>query len=128
MIIGIGIDLVEVERFSEALERHGDRFRKRLFTDGEMEYCSRCRYPERHLAARFAAKEAASKCFGTGISGGIRFRDFEIYNNSAGAPFLRLHGKAAELFEERNAVSIHVSLTHTDVSAAATVILEGSPP
>ncbi len=125
MILGIGIDLVEVERFAEAIERHGDRFKKRLFTEGEMEYCNRCRYPERHLAARFAAKEAAAKAFGTGIARGVRFRDFEVYHNEAGAPFLRLHGKAAELYEQRRAAGIHVSLTHTDVSAAATVVLEG---
>lgn len=125
MILGIGIDLVEVDRFARMMERHGDRMRKRLFTDGEWDYCHGHRYPERHLAARFAAKEAASKAFGTGIAQGVRFTDFEICNDGAGAPHLRLHGKAAEMFVERNGTGTHVSLTHTDNNAAASVVLEG---
>jgi holo-[acyl-carrier protein] synthase len=121
-IIGIGIDLVEVTRFSAAIERHGTRFLARIFTDAEIEYCAG---RAERLAARFAAKEAAAKAFGTGIGAAMGFREIEIVCSSDGRPRLEFHGTAASTASDRGVTVTFVSLTHTESFAAAQVLLCG---
>jgi holo-[acyl-carrier protein] synthase len=124
MIVGTGIDIAEVERIREAIERHGERFLKRIFTEGEIQYCeSKANRVERY-AARFAAKEAGMKAIGTGWNHGVRWRDIEVARKPGGRPTLLLHGKAAEFAAKLGATNIALSLTHTAEEAMAQVILE----
>ncbi|RMG46747.1 MAG: holo-ACP synthase [Acidobacteria bacterium] len=125
MILGIGIDVTEIGRVEEAMARHGERFERRILTDRERDYCRRHRFPAPHVAARFAAKEAALKALGTGLSGGIAWRDVEIARGRTGAPALELHGRAAEVAAALGVTRAHVSLTHGRGVAAAVVVLEG---
>jgi holo-[acyl-carrier protein] synthase len=124
-VLGVGMDLVEVARFSEALQKQGDRFVQRIFTPQEQAYCGAKKDPAPFYAARFAAKEAVSKAFGTGIGAAIGWLDIEVAHTPAGAPVVRLSGKGAELALERGVTEVLVSLTHTSVTAGATVILQG---
>ncbi|HZE26136.1 MAG TPA: holo-[acyl-carrier-protein] synthase [Terriglobales bacterium] len=125
MIVGTGIDIAEVPRIRAAIERHGQRFLKRIFTDGEIQYCeSKANRVERY-AARFAAKEAGMKAIGTGWNHGVRWRDIEVARQPGGRPTLLLHGKAAEFANRLGATNIALSLTHTAEQAMAQVILEG---
>jgi len=122
MIKGIGIDLVELARIQEAVEKYGERFLNRIFTELEIDYCNqRTSTSIKHYAARFAAKEALSKALGTGIAAGVSWKDAEIKNLPSGEPQIFLYGKAKELCP--NCV-VHVSLTHTNTSAAAVVVIE----
>jgi len=124
MIVGTGIDLAEVPRIREVIERHGERFLKRIFTEGEIQYCeSKANRVERY-AARFAAKEAGMKAIGTGWNHGVRWRDIEVARKPGGRPTLLLHGKAAEFAAKLGATNIALSLTHTAEQAFAQVILE----
>jgi holo-[acyl-carrier protein] synthase len=124
MIVGTGIDITEVPRIREAIERHGERFLKRVFTAGEIQYCeSKANRVERY-AARFAAKEAGMKAIGTGWNHGVRWRDIEVARKPGGRPTLLLHGKAAEFAAQLGATNIALSLTHTAEEAMAQVILE----
>jgi holo-[acyl-carrier protein] synthase len=124
MIVGTGIDIAEVPRIREAIERHGERFLKRIFTEGEIQYCeSKANRVERY-AARFAAKEAGMKAIGTGWNHGVRWRDIEVARKPGGRPTLLLHGKAAEFAAKLGATNIALSLTHTAQEAMAQVILE----
>jgi holo-[acyl-carrier protein] synthase len=124
MIVGTGIDITEVPRIREAIERHGERFLKRVFTEGEIQYCeSKANRVERY-AARFAAKEAGMKAIGTGWNHGVRWRDIEVARKPGGRPTLLLHGKAAEFAAKLGAINIALSLTHTQQEAMAQVILE----
>jgi holo-[acyl-carrier protein] synthase len=124
MIVGTGIDIAEVRRIREAIERHGERFLKRIFTEGEIQYCeSKANRVERY-AARFAAKEAGMKAIGTGWNHGVRWRDIEVARKPGGRPTLQLHGKAAEFAAKLGATNIALSLTHTAEQAIAQVILE----
>jgi holo-[acyl-carrier protein] synthase len=124
MIVGTGIDIAEVPRIREAIARHGQRFLKRIFTDGEIQYCdSKANRVERY-AARFAAKEAGMKAIGTGWNHGVRWRDIEVARKPGGRPTLVLHGKAAEFAAQLGANNIALSLTHTAHQAIAQVILE----
>lgn len=127
MIIGIGIDLVEVERVDRLLLRHPRRARERLFTANEVDYCRGSRHPGESFAARFAAKEALFKALGTGWTGGAAWRDVEIVSNAAGAPRLRLHGGTSRIADARGVRRVHVALTHTRDLAGAYVVLEGEP-
>uniref|UniRef100_A0A832I777 Holo-[acyl-carrier-protein] synthase n=1 Tax=Eiseniibacteriota bacterium TaxID=2212470 RepID=A0A832I777_UNCEI len=122
---GIGIDVVKVERLVEALERFGERFEKRIFTDAELAYCRRHKDPLPHLAARFAAKEAAFKAIGTGLSNGIGWKMAEVIQPGGHAPRLAYHGLALERFEALGATGSHVSLTHDGGLAIACVVIEG---
>lgn len=124
-VLGIGVDLVEVARIEHSLERFGDRFLRRVFTEGEIEYCKSMPHPARHLAARFAAKEAVSKAFGTGIGKAMGWKDIDIQRKPSGEPFLVLTGGAAELGRQRRQRASWISLSHTDNHAIATVVLEG---
>jgi holo-[acyl-carrier protein] synthase len=124
MIVGTGIDITEVPRIREVIERHGQRFLKRIFTEGEIQYCeSKANRMERY-AARFAAKEAGMKAIGTGWNHGVRWRDIEVARKPGGRPTLLLHGKAAEFAAKLGATNIALSLTHTAEEAMAQVILE----
>jgi holo-[acyl-carrier protein] synthase len=124
MIVGTGIDIAEVPRIREVIERHGERFLKRIFTEGEIQYCeSKANRVERY-AARFAAKEAGMKAIGTGWNHGVRWRDLEVARKPGGRPTLLLHGKAAEFAAKLGATNIALSLTHTAEQAFAQVILE----
>ena len=123
-VLGIGVDIVEIERFAAAMERSGQALVNRLFLPGEQAYCATQREPALCYAARFAAKEAVSKAFGTGIGAQLGWQDIEIRRKESGEPFVVLHGKGAELFAARGARQLHLSLTHTENYAAATAILE----
>jgi|SRR5271165_826269 len=124
MIVGTGIDIAEVPRIAESIERFGDRFLRRIFTEGEIQYCdSKANRVERY-AARFAAKEAAMKALGTGWSRGVRWRDIEVVRPPGGRPTVKFHGKAAEFADKLNARNVALSLSHTPEQAIASVILE----
>jgi len=124
MIVGTGIDVIEVPRVAAALERFGERFLRRVFTDGEIRYCdSKANRVERY-AARFAAKEAAMKALGTGWSHGVRWRDLEVLRQPGGRPTVAFHGKAAEFAAKLGVAHAALSLTHTKAEALAQVILE----
>ena len=125
MILGTGIDLIEVARIAASFEKFGDRFVNRILLPDEIAYCRSHKNPAPFLAVRFAAKEAVSKAFGTGIGAQLGWRDIEIRRKETGEPFVVLHGKGQELFEERGAKKLHVSLSHTEHYAAATATLEG---
>jgi holo-[acyl-carrier protein] synthase len=124
MIVGTGIDLAEVLRIAASIERFGDRFLHRVYTEGEIRYCeSKANRLERY-AARFAAKEAAMKALGTGWNHGVRWRDVEVSRQPGGRPAITVHGKAAEFANRLGAVHVALSLTHTAEHAIAQVILE----
>ena len=125
MILGTGIDLIEVARIAASFEKFGDRFVNRILLPDEIAYCRQHRQPAPFLAARFAAKEAISKAFGTGIGAALGWQDMEIRRKESGEPYVVLHGKGQELFESRGAKKLHLSLSHTEHYAAATAILEG---
>jgi holo-[acyl-carrier protein] synthase len=124
MIVGIGVDIVGIERMRRALERQGDRFIRRLFTASEQEYCRAHRDPVPYFAVRFAAKEALFKALGTGWSQGIAWVDAEVRRNEQGAPSLALSGKADEIGRSLGVTALHVSLSHSEENAIAFVILE----
>jgi holo-[acyl-carrier protein] synthase len=123
-VSGIGTDLVEVARIQHSLERFGDRFLHRVFTTGEIEYCKSMPYPARHFAARFAAKEAVSKAFGTGIGKSMGWKDIDVRRKPSGEPFLVFTGGAEQLAAERNQRASWISLSHTEHHSLATVVLE----
>ena len=124
MIVGTGIDIAEVPRIREVIERHGERFLKRIFTEGEIQYCeSKANRVERY-AARFAAKEAGMKAIGTGWKRGVRWQDFEVKNLPSGRPTLQFHGVAAQIANSLGVRNIALSLTHTAEQGMAIVILE----
>ncbi len=125
MILGAGVDLAEVERIRAAVERYGERFLARVFTDAEIEYVNQKANKYERFAARFAAKEAAMKALGTGWRRGITWKDFEVANLPSGRPTLRLHGMAAEIAGRLGVKSVHLSLTHTARDGMAFVVLEG---
>ncbi len=120
-----GVDIVEIERLRDSMEEAGVSLRDRVFTGTEIEYCEarkNARYSS--YAARFAAKEAVSKAFGTGIGGGIKWRDIEIVNDEAGRPGVRLTKRAYEKFKELKGIRVEVSLSHCKSYAVAYAIVE----
>ena len=123
-VIGIGVDLVECARIQHSLDRFGEKFLHRVFTDGEIEYSMSMKFPARHLAARFAGKEAVSKAFGTGIGKSMGWRDIDIQKKPSGEPFLVFCGSAQSLAGERGVVAARITLSHTDNHAVACVVLE----
>ncbi len=125
MILGTGIDIVEVARITASFEKNGDAFLRRILLPEEIEYCLQHRQPAPFLAVRFAAKEAISKAFGTGIGAELGWLDMEIRRQESGEPFVVLHGRGQQLFETRGAKRLHVSLSHTENYAVATAILVG---
>ena len=124
MILGTGVDLAEVARIRASIERYGDRFIKRVFTEEEAAYAERKANKYERYAARFAAKEAGMKALGTGWSGGIKWKDLEVANLPSGRPTLVLHGVARAVADGLGVNTIHLSLTHTSEQALAWVLLE----
>jgi len=124
MIVGTGIDIAEVPRIRRAIERFGQRFLERIFTENEMGYCdSKANRVERY-AARFAAKEAAMKALGTGWNHGVRWRDCEVVRMPGGRPTMTFHGRAREFAAKMGVKNAALSLSHTQEQAIAQVILE----
>ncbi|PYK05357.1 MAG: holo-[acyl-carrier-protein] synthase [Verrucomicrobia bacterium] len=125
-VLGIGVDLVECVRIERSLERFGEKFLHRVFTDGEIEYSMSMKFPARHLAARFAAKEAVSKAFGSGIGKAMGWRNIDVRKKPSGEPFLVFSGPAQELAAKRGVRSALITLSHTEHHAMASVVLEGA--
>ncbi|HEX7730657.1 MAG TPA: holo-ACP synthase [Terracidiphilus sp.] len=124
MIVGTGIDLVEIARIRSSHQRYGQRFLDRIYTAGEQAYCLRKRNSAESLAARFAAKEAGAKALGTGISHGVSWLEIEVVRAPSGRPSIRFHGRAREFASRLGMARAALSLTHTDELAMANVILE----
>lgn len=124
MIVGLGLDVAEVDRIADALTRHGVPMLERLFTPNEVAYCERHKNKFERYAARFAAKEAAMKALGTGWTHGVRWRDIEVRNAIGGKPTLRLEGVARQLADKLGARNISLSITHSGNLAIAQVIFE----
>jgi holo-[acyl-carrier protein] synthase len=124
MILGIGVDVIELDRVRGVLERHGERFTGRILTRGERAYCSRRADPVPSIAARFAAKEAVLKGLGTGLSRGIGWRDVEVARGRGGPPTVVLHRNARTLAEQAGVARVHLSLSHGRGIAVAVVVLE----
>ena len=125
-LVGIGIDVVEISRILSSMEEFGDKFLARIFTDRERGYCERQKRPEMHYAARFAAKEAISKAFGTGIGREVGWLDMEILKKPSGEPEVQLRGAAAIKAKEKNVSQVMVSLTHSKEYAAANAVIMAS--
>jgi len=124
MILGTGVDLIEIERIEQALQRHGDRFLRRLFTPAEIAYATSSEvHATRRLAARFAAKEATLKAFGSGLRN-VKWTDMEVQRDTLGKPTLRLSGRLAEIAAERGVTALHLSLSHSKDYAIAQVVAE----
>lgn len=124
MIVGSGIDLVEIRRIQESVRRFGERFLNRVFTPAEQAYCLRKRSSAESLAARFAAKEAGAKALGTGISHGVTWLEIEVTREPGGRPVLQFHGRAAAMASYLHVTHCALSLTHTADLAMASVVLE----
>jgi holo-[acyl-carrier protein] synthase len=126
MILGTGVDIVETTRIEQALRRFGHRFRRRIYTEGEIAYCEQFRNCGERYAARFACKEAAFKALGTGWRGGIQWTDAEVRNRRGGRPTLLLHGAAYERANQLGVTRISLSISHGEQFAIAIVIFEGN--
>jgi holo-[acyl-carrier protein] synthase len=124
MIIGTGVDIAEVPRIRESIERFGERFLRRIFTEGEISYCEAKATRFESYAARFAAKEAGMKALGTGWSRGVRWRDIEVVRPKGQRPTLQFHGQAGAIAAKLGSRNISLSITHTSEEALAHVILE----
>ena len=124
MILGLGIDLIEVERIRASHERFGERFLNRILRPDEIAYCLAFSQPAPHLAARFAAKEAISKAFGTGIGAELGWLDMEVGRHESGQPFAILHDRGRDLLAQRGGGQIHLSLSHTLQHACAVAVIE----
>ena len=124
MILGTGIDIIEVERIRASYERFGERFLNRILRPAEIAYSLSHRSPAPFLAARFAAKEAISKAFGTGIGAQLGWQDMEVGRKESGEPFVILHEAGKRLLEDRGGRIVHLSLSHTEQHVTAMAILE----
>ena len=125
-ILGTGVDIVETARISSNLERHGDRFLARVFLDGERAYCAKMSNPAPCYAARFAAKEAVSKAFGTGIGLALGWLDIEVRRKASGEPFVVLHGEGAKTATRLGIKEIRLSLSHSQHYAVAHALTLGA--
>jgi holo-[acyl-carrier protein] synthase len=125
MILGTGIDIIEVARIQSSYEKFGERFLNRILHQNEIDYCLSHRTPGPFLAARFAAKEAISKAFGTGIGAELGWKDMEVGRKASGEPFVILHERAQALLNSRGGKAVLISLSHTQEHATAVAILEG---
>src|SRR5690349_14981859 len=119
MILGLGIDIIEVARIEASYAKFGDRFVDRILHPGEIQYCLSHRAPGPFPAARFAAKEAISKAFGTGIGAQLGWHDVEVARRASGEPYVIFHAKGIELMAQRRATSLRISLSHTQTYATA---------
>ena len=127
-VLGIGIDLVEVTRLEQSISRQGERFLRRVFTANEIAYCGAMKSPGPNYAARFAAKEAVAKAFGTGLGAQLSFQDIEVQRKASGEPYVVLHGEGAKLARQRGVRQILLSLSHTARYAVAQVVISGTEP
>lgn len=125
MILGTGIDIIEVVRIEQSLVRFGSRFLERILLPIEIAYCTSHPKAAPFVAARFAAKEAISKAFGCGLGEDLGWHDMEIARRESGEPYVILHGKGRTLQEKRSARTVHLTLSHTATHAVAMAILEG---
>ena len=123
VLIGLGCDIIETERIKNVLAKHGDRFLKRIFTDEEQAYCNSLKYPHKHYAARWAAKEAVSKCFTTGIGEHLDWTSISVYHGSRKEPLVRLDAKGTALLAQVGASNVWLSLSHIDTHAMAVAAL-----
>jgi holo-[acyl-carrier protein] synthase len=128
LIVGLGTDIAEIARIEQSIARFGQRFVERIFTPAEIAYCHRKKSSGESFAARFAAKEAAAKALGTGISHGVTWHEFEVRRETSGKPTLHLTGRAAQLAAKLGVTRTAISLTHTRTQAMAVVILEAADP
>ena len=124
MIFGTGLDIIEIDRIKNSIEKYSPKFEQRVFTSSEIRYCKSQGDPAKHFAARFAVKEAVSKCLGTGITGALGFQDMEIIHEDTGKPVLNMIGKGKELFQKLKLKSIHISISHDRTYAIAHAIAE----
>jgi holo-[acyl-carrier protein] synthase len=124
MIVGSGIDMAEIGRIQQSVERYGQRFLDRVYTAAEQAYCLRKRKAAESFAARFAAKEAGAKALGTGISYGVNWLEIEVVREPSGRPTLQFHGRAAQMAACLGATRAALSITHTNDLAMASVVLE----
>ncbi|HEV8541606.1 MAG TPA: holo-ACP synthase [Verrucomicrobiae bacterium] len=124
MILGVGTDIVEVARIRNSYEKFGERFVSRILVQSEIDYCLSHKDPAPFIAARFAAKEAVSKAFGTGIGKHLGWRDIEVHREESGKPFVELTGKGADLLKQINGESLHLSISHTLEHATAFAVIE----
>jgi holo-[acyl-carrier protein] synthase len=124
LVVGIGTDIIEIDRIERSVKRFGDAFLERVFTPGEIEYCQRKRNAGESLAARFAAKEAGAKALGTGISRGVSWREFEVRRAPGQRPELHLSGRAAEIAAKLGIRRLSLSLTHSRSISMAVVVAE----
>ena len=124
MILGVGTDLIEIERIQHSYERFGEGFLARVYTPGEIAYCMARKNFAESLAARFAAKEAAAKALGTGISRGVNWREFEVRRQPGQRPELFLHGRAAEIGARMGIKRLSLSLSHSRTTSIAIVVAE----
>ncbi len=122
MIRGVGVDIIEVARIRQAVERFGERFLQRILRPAEIAYCQGHRDLAPHLAARFAAKEAVAKAFGTGIGARLGWQDMEVAHHPGGQPYLILHDGGRQWLESQGGGSLHLSLSHTLTYAAAAAV------
>jgi holo-[acyl-carrier protein] synthase len=123
VLVGLGADVIEISRIARAVERQGERFLARVFTDEEREYCFRMAHPHKHLAARFAAKEAVSKCFTTGIGSHLGWKSVSVYHGERHEPLVRMDEKGEVLMKEVGATHVVLTLSHTDLVAMAVAAL-----
>src|SRR3954471_17562041 len=123
ILVGLGADLIEVERIRGVLERHGERFLDRILTDEEKSYCASMKAPHKHIAARFAAKEAVSKCFTTGIGAELGWKSVSVYHGVRHEPLVRLDEKGEALLAHVGATGILLPLSHTETHAMAVAAL-----
>ena len=123
ILIGLGCDLIETERIGKVLAKHGERFLKRVFTEEEQAYCNSLKYPHKHYAARWAAKEAVSKCFTTGIGEHLHWTSISVYHGSRKEPLVRLDAKGMALLQEVGATHVWLTLSHIDSHALAVAAL-----
>ena len=124
-VIGIGVDIVDIARIREIYERQGERFIARVFTEVEQEYCLRMKFPHKHLAARFAAKEAVSKAFSTGIGDFLNWTSISVVSGSRGEPSIVLDEKGEQLLENVGGAAVAISLSHTESTAIAFATIVG---
>jgi len=124
MIVGSGIDMAEIGRIQQSVERYGQRFLDRVYTAAEQAYCLRKRKAAESFAARFAAKEAGAKALGTGMSYGVNWLEIEVVREPSGRPTLQFHGRAAQMAARLGATRAALSITHTNELAMASVVLE----
>jgi len=127
-VLGTGVDIVETARIRDSVDKFGERFLNRCFWPDEIAYCQGMKFPALHFAARFAAKEAISKAFGTGIGHYLGWKDMEIRKRESGEPYAVLHGKGKDLAAARGVTTVLVSLSHCKDYAAAQAVVVGRAP